>query len=465
MKSISITHATANNLKNVSLRIPLGKLVVVVGKSGSGKSSLIYDVLFRASQGYKVEAKVGSLPRAFALSQKIKPEGKLSLGETNLKRLYASLKEIKKGDLLIVDEPCAGMAKEDRKEVLGLLRGLVSKGISVIVIEHQKDIIMQADEVIEFGPDSGAHGGRVIFQGSIARFKRALTPTSAYVFSDKAAVIDYDRQPSAKAASMRNKALVIRGINKNSIKNGTLRIPLGCLVCLTGRMGTGKSTLLSVAYGALYKGKDAWKYRQGFASVEGKTYVRRSYFVDQLPLSSAPTSTPATYLGVWDSIRDIYVHEAKGRKMALGKEHFSFNTLAWKNTKRQIGKVTYHGVTIFDLLQMTVDQAAKLFLDSPLIRRKLGFFQEVGLGYMTLGQRSGTLSGGEAQRVKLAKILSKKLGDRCLYVLDNPTRGLHLSDLPSLMKVFQKILDKNNTILIAENREEVVSNCDEVIRL
>jgi excinuclease ABC subunit A len=465
MRKIQIKNATTNNLKNVSVDIPMGMLVAVVGKSGSGKSSLVYDVLYNFSQGKKVEAEVSELPITYAIGQKVKAEAGMSLGETNRKRLDTIMKKVKKGDLLIVDEPCAGFSKEDRKEILNQLKKAVKEGISVIVVEHNKDIIVNADYVIEFGPEAGSKGGQIVFQGTIEKYKKAKTPTSSYAFSSKAEEIDYKRNPSQKAKSMQKHSLLIKGITKHNFKNYTLQFPLGSLVCISGRTGTGKSTLLSVAYGALIKAKDAWKYRTGFKSVEGKTNVRRSFFVDQSLLSSISTSTPATYLGIWDVIRDVYATLPESKRKRLTKAHFSFNTVEGKEKSAIIEEIKYKKVSINNILKMTIDEAVNFFKEFPLVQRKLGFLQEVGLGYLTLGQKSNTLSGGEAQRVRLAKILSKKLGDRCLYILDIPSRGLHLSDLPTLVKVMQKIIDKTNTVLIAENREELINNSDYVIKL
>lgn len=367
--------------------------------------------------------------------------------------------------MLIVDEPCAGMSREDREKILKILRDTVKRGVSVIAVEHNKDIIINSDYVIEFGPESGAGGGKVVFQGNIAQYKKAKTPTSIYAFSNKASQVDYKRVPSDRAKLMQKKALAIKGIEKNNLENYNLSFPLGSLVCISGKIGSGKSTLLSVVYGALFKGKDAWKLRQGFKSIEGKTNVRRSYFVDQTLLSSISTSTPATYLGIWDVIRNVYANLPESKKLKLDKASFSFNAKNKKEVIDKIEKVKYEKKSIYDVLSMTIDEAVDLFSDFPLVVRKLGFLQEVGLGYLTLGQKSNTLSGGEAQRVRLAKILSKKLGDRCIYILDIPSRGLHLSNLPMLVKVLQKIIDKNNTVLIAENREELIDNCDFVIRL
>lgn len=464
MDSITIGGACANNLKNVSLNIPLKKLVVLVGKSGSGKSSLAYDVLIKASRGQKVQATVENLPKTFAIEQRVRQEGKLSLGQTNFGKLVDTLSETKKGDLLIVDEPCAGMAVEDVKMVLGMLKTAVRKGVSVIAVEHSKEFIIGADHVVEFGPGSGRDGGHVVFDGSIRAFRNAKTITSEYVFSDKAGDIGYVRMPNEKSKLMRKRTLSIKGISANNLNDYDLSLPLGSLVCISGRIGTGKSTLLSVVYGALFKGKDAWKTRKGFKSIEGKADVRRAYLIDQTPLSTIATSTPTTYLGIWDAVRDFYAKLPEAKKARLDKSHFSFNSSVWKNSAK-LGRIEYRGISIYDLTEKTLDEAAVLFEAIPLVKRKLGFLREVGLGYLTLGQKSGTLSGGEAQRVRIAKVLSKKLGDRCIYILDTPSRGLHLSDLPPLIGAMQKIIDKNNTVLIAENREEMIRNCDYAIDL
>ena len=465
MQEISIRNATTNNLKNVSVDIPLGKLVAVVGKSGSGKSSLVYDIIYAASQGKDVSAQVSPLPTTHAIGQKVKAEAGKSLGETNRARLDTALKKAKKGDLLIADEPCAGFAHAERKDILRALQKAVAHGVSVIVVEHSKDVIAGAEHVIEFGPGAGRDGGEVIFQGTIAQYKKANTLTSKYVFSDMAEHVHYERNPNEKAKRMQKHSLTIKGITKHNLKNCALQFPLASLVCVSGPSGSGKSTLLEVTYGALFKGKEAWKYRTGFRSVEGKTYVRRSYFVDQTLLSPVSTSTPATYLGIWDVIRDVYAGLPESRRMRLKKSHFSFNTRAGKEKMDALHGIRYKGVSIHDVVEMTVDDEIDFFKDFPLVARKLGFLQEVGLGYLSLGQRSNTLSGGEAQRVRLAKILSKKLGDRCIYILDTPSRGLHLSDLPTLVAVLQKIIDKANTVLIAENREELINNSDYVIAL
>lgn len=466
MHEIIITNATANNLKNISLSIPLGVLVAVVGKSGSGKSSLVYDVLYKASKRYKVPATVKNIPRTYIIEQKTVPSKGLSLCETTLTALQTIIAKCVKGDLLIADEPTAGMNKKDRYLVLNMLKQAIEEGISVIVVEHSREIIVNADYIIEFGPGAGFLGGNVVFMGTLDKYKKSNTLTAECVFIDRIRELRYVRNPNKKAQIMHKKVFAIKGITKNNLENKDIIFPLSSLVCISGGIGSGKSTILSVIHKTLFKGRNAWKQRVNcFSSIEGKSFVRRSYLVDQLPLSNIATSTPATYLGVWNAIRDIYAKLPSAKELHLTKSNFSFNVKLDPVTREKVKLVRYEDISIFELLEMTVDQALLLFSKIPLIVRKLKFFQKVGLGYLALDQRSGTLSGGEAQRVKLAKILSKKLSDRCVYILDNPTKGLHLSDIPTLVEVLQEIADKNNTVLIAENREELTANADFVINL
>ncbi len=240
------------------------------------------------------------------------------------------------------------------------------------------------------------------------------------------------------------------------------------IVCLTGCSGSGKSTLLDVVYRALFKGKNAWKIRLKTVKVDGKTNVRRSFLVPQSPIGNHPSSTLATYAKVWDNIREIFSNEKMSKKQKLTKSDFiiSKNILEEKSDfPKDILNVCFKGKNIKDVMSLTIDEALELFKTDSLIVRKLKFLQEVGLGYLVLGQKAGSLSGGEAQRVRMAKILSKKLGDRSVYIFDTPTRGLHLKDIPVLVSIFRKIIEKNNTILIADNREEIFNFCDYKINL
>jgi excinuclease ABC subunit A len=473
MKSIIIKNAKIHNLKDVSVKIPLYKLVAVVGPSGSGKTSLIYDVLYKASQGNKVDCNISKLPKTLAIGQKVfVPKNvKLSLGEYNLKLLDELIKQLKKDDLLIVDEPCAGLDIPESKIVLKKLKRLINQDISVIIIEHSKEIIKGADYIIEFGPKSGKYGGKITFQGSLNKFKTSKSITAKYVFSNKAETITYDRNPSKKALASQKQSVTLQKITKHNLKNYDLKFPLGSLVCISGKSGSGKTTLLNTAYSSLYKGRDAWKIRETFGTAKkiiGKQNIRRSYLVDQTPIGDHPTSRPATYLNIWNNIRDIYTNLTSAKNLKLIKSDFIVTKQILDGSTKfssKILSVKFKNKNINDILKLTTDEAITIFADSTLIKNKLGFLQDVGLGYLTLGQKSDSLSGGEAQRVRLAKILSKKLSDRCIYILDTPTKGLHLSDLPTLLSVFQKIIDKNNTILVASNKTEIINNSDYTIKL
>jgi excinuclease ABC subunit A len=471
MKSIVINKANIHNLKNVSVEVPLHKLVVVVGPSGSGKTSLIYDLVYKFSKGEKVDCGISKLPPVFAIGQKVVVPKKLmmSLGEYNLQRLDEILKGLKKDDLLIVDEPCAGLSVRESGDVLEKLKKIVKEGKSVIAIEHSKEIIKGADYVIEFGPKSGKYGGEIIFQGSLVQFKKSKSVTADYVFLNKAKVAHYQRGATTKKTSGKKKFVTLNKVNKNNLENYTFKFPLRSLVCVFGDSGTGKTTILGVVYSTLFKGRNAWKIREKNVldkNIVGKQNVRRTYLVDQSPIATHPTSRPVTYLGIWDSVRDSYANLTESKKQKLVKSDYIVTKKILDGVETFSSKVLsvkYKGVNIRELLMMTIDEAIEVFSDSKLITRKLGFLQEVGLGYLTLGQKSDSLSGGEAQRVRLAKVLSKKLGDRCVYILDTPTKGLHLSDLPVLVNVLQKIIDKNNTVLVADNKIEIIKNSDYVI--
>src|SRR3989339_805267 len=441
MKYIIVKNVTKNNLNKFSVKIPLQKLVAIVGPSGSGKSTLVHDVLYNNS--LKKEWDIKNLPQKVdILEQKVilPQNSKLSLGEFNLDKLKKKLSEMKKDDLIVVDEPCAGFCKEERELILKMLKNKVKQGYSIIAVEHNKEIIVNADYIIELGPGSGRYGGKLIFQGNLKEFKKSKTITAKHVFVKNIKSVKYPLDD-------KKKTITISKINDGPFKNFSLSFPLTSVVCLTGCSGIGKSTLLDVTYRALFKGKDSWKIRLKSVNVKGKTNVRRSYIVPQLPISDHPSSILATYTKVWGNIREIFSNEKLTKKLKLTKSDFIIS----KN--------------ILDVMDLTIDEALEIFKSNSLIVRKLKFLEEVGLGYLVLGQKSGSLSGGEAQRVRISNILSKKLGDRCIYIFDTPSRGLHLKDIPVLINVFRKIINKNNTILIADNREEIFHYCDYRINL
>jgi excinuclease ABC subunit A len=462
MKYIVVKNITKNNLKKFSVKIPLQKLVAVVGPSGSGKSTLVQEVLYNNS--LKNEWNIQNLPQKIdILEQKVilPKNSKMSLGEYNFDKLKKKLSAIKKDDLLIVDEPCAGFCKKERETILKLLKNKVKNGFSIIAVEHNKEIIVNADYIIELGPGAGRYGGKLIFEGNLAEFKKSKTITAKHVFS-------VSKKDETKVVFDKSKSIIISKISIGNFKNYVFSFPLNNIVCLTGCSGIGKTTLLDVAYRALFKGKNAWKIRLKSVNVAGKTNVRRSFIVPQSPIGEHPSSTLATYTKVWDNIREIFSSQKIAKQLKLAKSDFIVTNKILngeENFSEKVLSIIFQGKNIKDVMNLTIDEALEIFASDTLIVRKLRFLQEVGLGYLVLGQKSGSLSGGEAQRVRIAKILSKKLGDRSVYIFDTPSRGLHLKDIPILISVFRKIIDKNNTILIADNREEIFDYCDYKIDL
>src|SRR3989344_1444812 len=445
-----------NNLKDFSVKIPLQKLVVIVGPSGSGKSTLVHEVLYK--NAIKNEWNIKNLPQKIEiLEQKVilPKDTKLSLGEFNLHKLKTKLSAIEKNDLLVVDEPCAGFCKKEREIILKMLRKKVDEGYSIIAVEHNREIIEGADYIIELGPGSGRYGGQLIFEGDNKKFRKSKTITAKHIFAK--------HEKSKRKDFGKNKTIAISKININNFKNYTFNFPLNDIVCLTGCSGSGKSTLLDVSYRALFKGKNAWKIRLKSVNVSGKTNVRRSFIVTQSPIGNHPSSMLATYTKVWDNIRTIFSNQKLSKKMGLKKSDFVVSKKILEGEadfSKEVLKVSFKGKTIKDVVNLTIDEALEIFKDDSLIVRKLKFLEEVGLGYLVLGQKSGSLSGGVAQREREANILSKKLSDRLVYIFVNPSRGLHFKDLPVLINVFRRIIDKNNTILIADNREEIFDYCD-----
>jgi len=462
MKYIIVKNITKNNLKGFSVKIPLQKLVAIVGPSGSGKSTLVHEVLYNNS--IKDEWDIKNLPKIVdILEQKVilPRDSKLSLGEFNFDKLKKKLAAIHKEDLLIVDEPCAGFCEKERRAILKMLKDKVRQGYSIIAVEHNKEIIANADYIIELGPGAGRYGGKLIFEGNLAEFKKSGTITAKHVFNISRNVI---KQGIIK----KGKEVTISKISAGNFDNYSFTFPLIKIVCLTGCSGSGKSTLLDVAYRALFKGQNAWKIRLKTVDINGKPNVRRSFFVPQSSIGDHPSSTLATYTKVWDNIREIFANEKLSKQLGLTKSSFIISKSileAKSDFPKDVLKVRYQGINIKEVADLTIDEALEIFKTDTLIVRKLKFLQEVGLGYLVLGQKSCSLSGGESQRVRIANILSKKLGDRSVYIFDTPTRGLHLKDIPVLIDVFKKIINKNNTILIADNREEIFHYCDYRINL
>ncbi len=416
----------------------------------------------------------------------------LSGGEMQRIRLATQLGSKLSGVLYVLDEPSIGLHPRDTARLVNTLKELRDLGNTVIVVEHDPETIESADHIIELGPGAGKEGGHLVAQGTLEEIKRnPRSLTGAYLSGRKEILLPPERKkPSGKV-------IRIVGARQHNLKNITVEIPLGLFVCITGVSGSGKSTLI---YEILYK--YAKNYFYGTHEVvgevdriEGLENIDKVINIDQSPIGRTPRSNPATYTKVFDIIRNLFAQtpEAKARGYKPGR--FSFNVKGGrceacqgegvikvemhflppvyvtcevckgKRYNRETLEITYKGKNIAQVLEMTVDEAYEFFENVPSIRRKLGILRDVGLGYITLGQPAPTLSGGEAQRIKLARELSKKDTGRTLYLLDEPTTGLHMDDINKLIKVLRRLVDKGNTVVVIEHNLDVIKCADWVIDL
>lgn len=413
----------------------------------------------------------------------------LSGGESQRIRLATQIGSQLVNVLYILDEPSIGLHQRDNERLINSLKNLRDIGNSVLVVEHDKDMILEADEVMDIGPKAGKYGGEILWQGRPKDLKKAKTITAEYLNGKRAIEIPKERRVG------NGKSIILKGAVGNNLKNVNLEVPLGKLVVVSGVSGSGKSSLIN---GTLYPILNKHFYRAvkeplPYHSIEGLENIDKIVDVDQTPIGRTPRSNPATYTGVFGDIRNIFaeIPEAKIRGYKSGR--FSFNvkggrcetcqggglkviemnflpdvyvnceTCHGKRFNRETLEIRYKGKSIADVLEMTIDEATEFFQPIPKIYNKVKTLQEVGLGYITLGQQSTTLSGGEAQRIKLATELAKKQTGNTLYILDEPTTGLHFEDVKILMEVIDKLVNLGNSFIIIEHNLDVIKLADHII--
>ncbi|MEP0712422.1 excinuclease ABC subunit UvrA [Algoriphagus sp.] len=420
-----------------------------------------------------------------------RPLRTLSGGEAQRIRLATQIGTQLVGVLYILDEPSIGLHQRDNEKLIHALQSLRDLGNSVLVVEHDKDMMLASDYVLDMGPGAGRHGGQIVTEGKPADILKTDGLTAKYLAGKIGLPVPKVRRTG------KEKSLVIKGASGNNLKNINLNLPLGTLICITGVSGSGKSTLIHetlypILNQHIYHSK---KTPMPYKSVEGLEHLDKVIEVDQSPIGRTPRSNPATYTGVFSDIRTLFTElpEAKIRGYKPGR--FSFNvkggrcedcegagmkliemdflpdvhvpceTCKGKRYNRETLEIRYKGKSISDVLDMTVEQSVEFFDKLPKILRKIKTLNDVGLGYITLGQHATTLSGGEAQRVKLATELSKKDTGKTFYILDEPTTGLHFQDIELLMLVVNGLVTKGNTVLIIEHNMDVIKMADYIVDL
>ncbi len=413
----------------------------------------------------------------------------LSGGESQRIRLATQIGSQLVNVLYILDEPSIGLHQRDNMRLIDSLKQLRDTGNSVIVVEHDKEMMLEADYVVDLGPRAGRLGGEVVFAGTPQQMLAAGTLTAAYLNGEKEIAV-----PSSRRRG-NGKKIVLKGARGNNLKNLTVEFPLGKFICITGVSGSGKSSLINATLQPILSQKF---YRSltdplPYDAIEGLEHIDKVVNVDQSPLGRTPRSNPATYTGLFADIRNLFVDlpEAKIRGYKAGR--FSFNVAGGrceacggngyktiemnflpdvlvpceacrgKRYNRETLEVRFKGKSIADVLDMTINQAVEFFAGIPSILAKVKTLQEIGLGYVKLGQPSTTLSGGESQRVKLATELSKRDTGKTLYILDEPTTGLHFEDIRVLLGVLNKLVDKGNTVLVIEHNLDVIKMADHII--
>ena len=421
-----------------------------------------------------------------------RPAGTLSGGEAQRIRLATQIGSGLSGVMYILDEPSIGLHQRDNEKLIQTMKKMRDLGNTLVVVEHDEDTMYAADQVIDIGPGAGVHGGNVIAQGTAEEIKKVENSiTGQYLSGRKKIPVPKKRRKS------NGRAIEIVEATEHNLKNVNVKIPLGVFNCVTGVSGSGKSTLVNeVLYQYLAKELNGSNVKPGKCKkIKGIEFIDKIINIDQSPIGRTPRSNPATYTGVFDSIRDIFAGTNEAKMRGYQKGRFSFNieggrceacqgdgvvrigmnflpdiyvpceVCSGKRYNRETLEVKYKGKSISDVLDMTIEEALDFFNNVPKIKQKMQTLLDVGLGYIKLGQPSTTLSGGEAQRVKLATELSKRATGKTLYILDEPTTGLHIADVHRLIDILQRLVDTGNTILVIEHNLDLIKTADHIIDL
>ena len=419
-----------------------------------------------------------------------RPVRSLSGGESQRIRLATQIGSQLVGVLYILDEPSIGLHQRDNSKLIDSLKKLRDLGNTIIVVEHDKEIMEKADHIIDIGPNAGKNGGKIIFNGSYKQILNSNTVTSNFLNNIKTIPVPDLRRKS-------NEKLIIKGCIGNNLKNIKAEFPLGLMIAVTGVSGSGKSTLINetlypILNNHFFNGvKDPLPYK----SIKGLNYLDKVIEINQSPIGRTPRSNPATYTGVYSDIRSLFCMTPESLIRGYKPGRFSFNVVGGrcetcqgaglrkiemnflpdvyincddcqgKRFNRETLEIRYKGKSISDVLNMTINESCDFFENFPKILRKLKTLKNVGLGYVTLGQQSTTLSGGEAQRIKLASELSKKDTGKTIYILDEPTTGLHFQDIKVLLEMINKLVNKGNTVIIIEHNMDVIKTADHIIEI
>jgi excinuclease ABC subunit A len=415
--------------------------------------------------------------------------GTLSGGESQRIRLATQIGSQLTGITYILDEPSIGLHQRDNERLINALKELAEIGNTVLVVEHDKDIMLASDYLIDLGPRAGKFGGEIVAEGKPEEFLKISSNTSDFLSGRvKIEVPKVRRKGNAKM-------LKLNGAKGNNLKNVSLEIPLGSFICVTGVSGSGKSTLINDTLYPILRQHfyDSNQKPLAYQSIEGIEFLDKVIEIDQEPIGRTPRSNPVTFVGAFDEIRKLFAEIPESKIRGYKPGRFSFNvsggrcdtcdgsgmreiemqflpnveveceTCGGKRYNRETLEIIFKGKNINEILNMSVEEASEFFKELPKIYRKIETLKSVGLGYITLGQSATTLSGGEAQRIKLSKELSKKDTGNTIYILDEPTTGLHFSDIKMLLTVLNELVERNNTVLVIEHNMDVIKIADYIV--